>query len=167
MLDTEEPTTLSLHQLQEKETEVETIIHRGNRCNDILMEEELDETLLETDEAAWDTFQDATALATRRCQELIALKAVTCLVEEVDSSLNCLQIKINEEPTLDYSEGIPNIGQLLQEVNKTLRGSTISADHDLRVMAKELSARLSTAQAMTPRIPSGRDPAGATSREQP
>ena len=153
LLETEDPATLSLHQLQERETELETIKRRAIRANDSLVEEELDEALQAEDEAAWDTFQESTELATRRCQELIALRVVTCLVEEVDHSLNTLQFKIDKDPTLDYSEALPNIEKLLQEVNKTLRESTIPADHNLRVMAKELVERLNNAQAKKVMLP--------------
>ena len=147
MLDEEDPATLSLHKLQEKETEVETVIRRGNRCNDLLVDEETDEHLLEEDETAWDLFQTTTDLATRLCQELIALRTVSSLVEEVDSSLLDVQTKREEDPTGDYSDCIPAIRELLHELNETLRGSTIPAGHNLRTMAKELSSRLNKAQA--------------------
>ena len=142
MKDEDKPGELSLHQLQEKETEVETIIRRGNRCNDHLMDDELDEALQAADEVAWNIFQDATAAATRLCQELIALRTGSCLAEEAATSLTEVHEKITGDPTGDYSDYFPEIKLLIDELNETLRGSTIPADHTLRASAKELKSRL-------------------------
>ena len=119
--------------------ERKTAVRRGSRCNDLLVDEEIDDHLIEADEAAWDLFQTTTNLATQLCQELIALRTVSTLAEEVDSSLLDVQDKRDEDPTGDYSDCIPAIRELLHELNGTLRKSTIPAGHNLRTMAKELS----------------------------
>ena len=134
--------TLSLRILQDKETELETLIRRGTRCNDLILDEEMDEDTIKADEAALEVFQEATAKATRLCQELLVVKAVSCLSDSVQDSLQEVEERMTEDPTKDYSAWYPEIIKLIDEMNKSLRESTLLPDHALKKAAKDLKSRL-------------------------
>ena len=145
--------TLSLQQLQERETELETILRRGARCNDILLEEELDEKLQEEDEKALIAFQAATAQATKMCQELVVTKTVSCLSDEVECSLKDVEGKMAADPMGDYSEYFPEINRLIEEMNENLRASTLLADHSRRKAAKDFKSKLGALRAKRADVP--------------
>lgn len=136
------PITLSFQIIQEKENDLATILRRGTRCNDIILDEELDEGLIQADEAALLVFQEATATATTLCQELIVIKTSSCLSDSVQETLQEVEERMIEDPTKDYSASLPEISKLLDEMTENLRGSTLNSDHELRKAAKDHRSRL-------------------------
>ena len=136
------PITLSFQLIQEKENDLANILRRGNRCNDIILKEEIDEDTIQADEEALLLFQEATAKANTLCQELVVLKSVSCLSDEIQDSLQEVEGQIAEDPNKDYSASSTDIGKLLDEMAENLRNSTLELDHDLRKAAKEHRARL-------------------------
>ena len=66
----------------------------------------------------------------------------SCLADEAGASLTEVQQKITGDPTGDYSDYFLEIKQLVDELNETLRGSTLAADHTLRATAKTLKSKL-------------------------
>ena len=147
MMDSEDPATLDLNKLQERDALVISIVRKGTECNDILVEAETDETLQDEDEAAWDLFTDTIDMARKICQELISLRTVSSLAEEVDSSLNRIQTEQEDNPMMEYLGPISDVHGHLTELKETLRASTIPASHILWSMSKEFSLKLDKLQA--------------------
>ena len=142
MKESNTPITLSFQIIQDKESDLATIIRRGTRANDLILDEELDEELLMLDERALLVFQEATAKATTLCQELIVVKTASCLSDSISESLQEIEDRMAEESNKDYSDSLPDISKLLDEMSDSLRGSTLLADHPLRATAKKHRSRL-------------------------
>ena len=98
MIDTEDPLTLDLHELQGHETSIETALRRATRCNDNLVELETDETAIEEDATAWDIFLGNLNKTRKLCQELIALRVSGSLIDSAEPLLASYEIKVAANP---------------------------------------------------------------------
>ena len=127
MLDSENPLTLDLHELQGHETAIQTALHRATRCNDNLVELEVDETLIEEDATAWLVNLNKTR---RLCQELIALRVSGSLIESAEPLPASYETEVAANPSKDYSSFAARIADFLKEAGETLMGSTISSRHE-------------------------------------
>ena len=154
MLDEEDPATLDLHELQGQETCIETALRRATRCNDLLVENETDDTLIEEDEIAWDRFLVVLNKARRLCQELIALRVSSSLIASAEPMLDSYQAKVGANPNRDYSEFVSQISDLLKEAGDTLRGSTIPTAHELWKLTRDMTEKLGELRATEKATPS-------------
>ena len=127
-----EPMLFSLQALTAMEEELETLVRRARRCNDILLDEELDAGLQEADEEAYMAFEEEVDAASQMCQEMITLKTANCLSAEISSSLKVVQQQMADHPDLDCLEDHKSISKLVEEMAESLRCSTLAMDHHLR-----------------------------------
>ena len=134
--------TLSYQVIQDKETDLATIIRRGTRANEFILDEELEEELIKKDEQALLAFQEDTATAAKLCQELLVLKTTSCLSDSITEAIQAVDDMMAEEPDKDYCGSLPDINKLLDEMTESLRTSTLAKDHDLRKTAKNHRAKL-------------------------
>ena len=140
MLDSENPLTLDLHELQGHETAIETALRRATRCNDNLVELEVDETLIEEDATA--SFLVNLNKTRRLCQELIALRVSGSLIESAEPLLASYETEVAANPSKDYSSFAARIADFLKEAGETLRGSTISSRHEYWTATREMTEKL-------------------------
>ena len=154
--DKDTPIILSLQILQEKETELATISRRLQRCNDYLVDDELDEELQGQDDTAFTVIETGIQEAKQLCQELIVFKTASCLSQEIEDSLQEVEDQKAANPEMDYSDWYPDIKKLIDEMAESLRGSTLASDHDLRRGIKQHKAKLGSIRA-TEAAPRRRD----------
>ena len=154
--DKDTPIILSLQILQEKETELATISRRLQRCNDYLVDDELDEELQGQDDTAFTVIETGIQEAKQLCQELIVFKTASCLSQEIEDSLQEVEDQKAANPEMDYSDWYPDIKKLIDEMAESLRGSTLASDHDLRRGIKQHKAKLGSVRA-TEAAPRRRD----------
>ena len=151
-----EPMLFSLQALTSMEEELETLVRRARRCNDVLLDEELDAGLLEADEVAYLAFEETIDHANQMCQEMMVLKASNCLSSEISTSIRVIQQQILDHPDMDNSEYNKSISKLVDEMADQLRGSTLPLDHHLREELEQhkasLAALLSTSKESKPTV---------------
>ena len=151
-----EPMLFSLQALTAMEEELETLVRRARRCNDVLVDEELDAGLLEADEVAYLAFEETVDQANQLCQEMMVLKASNCLSAEISTSIRVIQHQIIDHPDTDNSEYNKSITKLVDELSDQLRGSTLPLDHHLREELEQhkasLAALLSTSKEGKPTV---------------
>ena len=151
-----EPMLFSLQTLTSLEEELETLVRRARRDNDVLIDEELDAGLMEADEEEYCKFEETIDLATQLCQEMIVLKTTNCLSSEISTSIRVIQQQILDNPGMDNSEYNKTISKLVDEMSDHLRGSTLPLDHHLRVELDQhrssLAALLSTTKESKPTV---------------
>ena len=139
----------SLQALTSMEDELETLTRRARKCNNILLDEELDEGLQEADEEAYLAFEQTVDEANQLCHELMILKTANCLSAEISSSLKVVHQQMVEHPDQDCLEDNKSISKLVDEMAENLRCSTLPLDHQLREELDQHKASLVALRATT------------------
>ena len=141
-----QPMMLSLQVLQTQEEELETLGTKARKYQEVLTDEELDSTLQELDEEAYQALEETLDAATTLCQELIVLKTAACISAEVHDTLQVLSQQMTEHPDRCYTENQLSVEKLIDEMSESLRHSTLEADHPLREEVKAHRASLMAAR---------------------
>ena len=130
--DATEPVLFSLRTLEQLEKEVEQLTRRAQRCNDTLIDEEIDPKLQEADEEAFMFFEATVDNSTALCREMMATKTASCLSREIQDTLRVILQQMADYPEREYGEECKALDKLLDTMADILRSSTLPMDHHLR-----------------------------------
>ena len=143
------PMLFSLQTLQSLEEELEALASSAGKCNDTLIDEELDQGLQEADEEAYLLCEECMDEATNLCQEMMASKAAACLSAGIQDSLTVVTQEMTDHPEKSNTEVHKDLSKLLDEMDDILRTSTLEMEHPLREEARAHRASLIRMKATT------------------
>ena len=144
-----EPMLFSLQALTSMEEELEALTRRARKCNNILLDEELDTGLQEADEEAYIAFEETVDEASQLCQEMMVSKTAACLSAEIASTLKVVHQQMTEHPDKSCLEEHKSMAKLLDEMAEHLRCSTLPLDHPLREEVEQHKASIASVRATT------------------
>ena len=127
-----EPLLYSLDSLEQLKKEIEQLHKRATRSNDVLIDEELDQHLQDSDEEAFMFFQATVDNAKSICLEMIVTKTATALSTRIQAALTELLQHMTEHPERKYAEASKSLSRKLDSLEEMLDSSTLPLDHPLR-----------------------------------
>ena len=142
-----EPVLYCLDDLEELKKEISQLSKRATKHNNVLIDEELDQHLQESDEEAFVFFQTTVSNAKSICLEMIATKNASGFSNEIQDTLAEILQQKTEHPELDYTEECKALGSVMASLSDTLRASSLPLDHPLRQELKQHKASMVTARA--------------------
>ena len=142
-----EPVLYSLRTLEQLERELEQVSKRAQKCNNILIDEEIDDSQQEADDEAFVFFETTVDNATVLCREMMATKTASCLSMEIQDTLRVILQQMADHPERGYGEECKALDKRLDVMADILRSSTLPMEHTLRQELRDHRASLVSTRA--------------------
>ena len=142
-----EPALFPLSTLEQLKKEVEQLSKRAHKCNNTLIDEEVDPHQQEADEESFSFFEATIDNATQLCSEMMATKSAARLSVKIQETLRALQQQKADHPELSFESGYKALDKQLDAMADILESSTLPTDHPLNQELMDYRVRLEATRA--------------------